>query len=118
MTDSEILAMWQGWKNDTTLGWCRPIGNSGSWFAEVDVPDYLNDDAAAMSLLDTLVEKGMMPVLRIADSNTRVWRVAVYDNYCDRQLVEITGKPTRREAVVAACLELIERETLSGKEGV
>lgn len=60
MTDNEKLAMWQGWKNDTTLGWCRPICGD-SWFTEVETPDYLNDDAAAMSLLGTLVEKGYEP---------------------------------------------------------
>ena len=99
MTDNEILARWQGWK--TTKDGRQTIS----------IPlDYPNDDAAAMSLLDTLVEKGMMPVLRIVDTNTRLWRVAIYDNYCDNQLVEITGKQTRREAVVAACLEVARKE--------
>lgn len=97
MTDNERLAKWQEWEE---------------YHSDMNkhVPDYLNDDDAAMSLLDTLVERGMMPVLRIVDTNTRLWRVAIYDNYCDNQLVEITGKPTRREAVVAACLELIGKE--------
>lgn len=118
MTDSEILAMWQGWKNDTTLGWCRPIGNSGSWFAEVDVPDYLNDDAAAMSLLDTLAERGYKVQLvssLLAEFVT--WDCFV--TYAPKQTTSGSmDVQTRREAVVAACLELIERETLSGKEGV
>ena len=116
MTDNEKLARWQGkcyhvsdW-GQTICKYCGRANDPRYFDFDSINPDYLNDDSAAMSLLDTLVEKGMMPVLRIADSNTRVWRVAVYDNYCDRQLVEITGKPTRRAAVVAAVLELIEKE--------
>ena len=103
MTDNEKLLLWQGWKNHTTLGWCRPPGKDGLWFAEITVPDYPNNDAAAMSLLDTLVEKGYEYNLC---GNTRKVDLRIYK---DDVGVCMSIKPTRRAAVVAAVLELIER---------
>jgi len=54
MTDNERLAKWQEWEE---------------YHSDINkhVPDYLNDDDAAMSLLDTLVEKKYHPVLRTSD---------------------------------------------------
>ena len=103
MTDNEKLARWQGWKNDTTLGWCRPICGD-SWFTEVETPDCLNNDAAAMSLLDTLVEKGYTYYLSgdAREVDLRIFKGG--DGICLRI------KPTRREAVVSALLRLIEKE--------
>lgn len=114
MTDSEILAMWQGWKNHTTLGWCRPIGNSGSWFAEVDVPDYLNNDAAAMSLLTTLTAKNLYPSI---DFNTDKRWTVIIDDYYGVPLVIKQGESTYvgkedtplTQVIVSAVLELIEK---------
>ena len=116
MTDSEKLARWQGkcyhvsdW-GQTICKYCGRTNDPRYFDFDSINPDYLNDDTAAMSLLDTLVEKWLLVILRVADSNTRLWRVAIYDKYYDTQLVEIKGKPTRREAVVAAVLELIGKE--------
>ena len=101
MTNSEKLARWQGWK-------VQPRGK-----VTPPIPDYLNDDAAAMSLLDTLTSKGYVWFLgldtdeigKIADIRCKVRHkdsTASINKYAD----------TRREAVVAACLELIGKEDL------
>ncbi len=101
MTDSEKLARWQGWK-------VQPRGK-----VTPPIPDYLNDDAAAMSLLDTLVEKG----LGIQLYNTAYEMTGLYKSrWCCKLtkgadvVVYPNPYPTRREAVVAACLELIGKE--------
>lgn len=90
MTDNEKLQMWQ-------LG---AVFNN--------IPDYPNDDSAAMSLLDTLVKKGYEYELLGWLSPTRE----------QKHLLCIAGfskvarnvKPTRREAVVVTVLEVIEKE--------
>lgn len=107
MTDNEKLARWQGLDSHTCDE--NAFHCDGCQRGSIQTPDYLNDDAAAMSLLDTLVEKKYHPVLRTSDA-TEGWRLAIYDDYCNAQIVEITGKPTRREAVVAACLEVARKE--------
>lgn len=98
MNNNEILARWQG---------RSPVLKKDSvWdtaFKEV-YSDYLNDDAAAMSLLDTLVEKG--------------FRYLCYGESGRTELVVLQGsvekvhtvKPTRREASIAACLEVARKE--------
>lgn len=48
MTDNQKLQLWQA----------GILGNPDELQVPYNTPDYLNDDAAAMSLLDTLVEKG------------------------------------------------------------
>ena len=86
MTDNEKLARWQGWEAykskyghwivtspDGTRhedGYGLPLYDSisgeplvRSWSEKVEVPDYHTDSAAAMSLLDTLVELGHEPEL-------------------------------------------------------
>ena len=100
MTDNEKLARWQGWEE---------------YHSDINkhVPDYLNDDAAAMSLLDTLVEKGF----GIQLYNTAYEMAGLYKSrWCCKLtkgadvVVYPNPYPTRREAVVAAVLELIEKE--------
>lgn len=98
MTNSEKLARWQGWKN-----------YGGTWSAPGTllpnfVPDYLNDDSAAMSLLDTLVEKGYM-VLIVGLSDDWTCQISIGAKYTRAEEAS-----TRRAAVVAACLELIGKE--------
>lgn len=55
MTDNEKLARWQGLDTHD----CDPYSFHCDDCARgsMQTPDYLNDDAAAMSLLDTLVER-------------------------------------------------------------
>lgn len=91
MTDNEKLARWQGWEE---------------YHSDINkhVPDYLNDDAAAMSLLDTMVEKGHEPKLQYYH-NIKQWGM-MPDEDCGYEWLG----DTRREAVCAACLELIEKE--------
>jgi len=95
MTDNEILARWQG----PMFG--EPLHEY------YELPDYLNDDAAAMSLLDTLVGKKYDIFM---DNASAAWSCEIYPNNGDARLAFSYGKPTRREAVVAACLELIGKE--------
>ena len=97
MTDNEKLARWQGWK-------VQPRGK-----VTPPIPDYLNDDTAAMSLLDTLVGKKYDIFM---DNASAAWSCEIYPNNGDARLAFSYGKPTRREAVVAACLELIGKEDL------
>jgi len=105
MTDNERLAKWQEWEE---------------YHSDMNkhVPDYLNDDAAAMSLLDTLVEKRLDSRLQSFsdDPLPERWQMTIWHSECYGVgcLVDIY-KPTRREAVVAAVLELIEQ---SGEEDV
>lgn len=102
MTNNEKLARWQGWNREKNHShWWR----TPAFELVCRYPDYLNDDAAAMSLLDTLVEKGYLPELVYL--NCKHWQCEVWKgNY----LHAVSKEPTRREAVVAACLELIEKE--------
>ena len=90
MTDNDRLKAWQD--NGSTPG--------------KTPPDYLNNDAAAMSLLDTLVEKGF------------IWSLYGKQGGCmlkvytmpDVKYVTANEGTTRREAIVAAVLELIGKE--------
>ena len=99
--DNERLARWQGNLDFSKYTLILQTA-TGYW------PDYLNDDAAAMSLLDTLVEKGYGPCLLPYNRNEG-WMLAVFDGEIN---TNYPPRPTRREAVCAAVLELI------GKEGV
>ena len=89
MTDNEKLQMWQ-------LG---AVFNN--------IPDYLNDDSAAMSLLDTLVEKGYAVDMA---SRGHKWDIGIARNDCNLDYCISMVKPTRRESIVAAVLELIGKE--------
>lgn len=99
MTDNEKLARWQGLKPKYSLA-------EALYGVDSNVPDYLNDDTAAMSLLDTLVGKKYDIFM---DNASAAWSCEIYPNNGDARLAFSYGKPTRREAVVAAVLELIER---------
>lgn len=107
MTDSEILARWQGWTYDIEeCLWIDPIKRDG-WLTLRKLPDYPNDDAAAMGLLDTLVKKGY--AVGIA-SRSHKRDIGIARNDCNLDYCISMVKPTRREAIIAACLELIEKE--------
>lgn len=106
MTNSEKLARWQGWKLDYKGNLCLLVPNCGVIY---NIPDYLNDDSAAMSLLDTLVEKGYM-VLIVGLSDDWTCQINIGAKYTRAEEAS-----TRREAVVAAVLELIGKE---GKDDV
>lgn len=103
MTDNEKLARWQGWEE---------------YHSDINkhVPDYLNDDAAAMSLLDTLVEKGFYPLFeyKLFDGaeqwNLQLWIKEKHGSSWETFFVCEAGAKSRREAVVAAVLELIGKE--------
>ena len=103
MTDSEKLARWQGYKPATNIyGVAIPdsytFGNKIS-----NLPDYLNDDSAAMSLLDTLVEKGGNYKLSHSPYGHTI---LIYYN----KVLYRSTAATRREAVVAACLNAVMKE--------
>mgnify|MGYP000911017736 FL=1 len=107
MTDNEKLARWQGLEN------VRPTRLSNGTIVIIYnsneiVPDYLNDDAAAMSLLDTLVENGYWFTLD-AGSERYMFNLRLGNFDIGGFDIEASGK-TRREAVVEAVLELIEKE--------
>ena len=102
MTDSEKLARWQGNPNFSQITLILQT-DTGYW------PDYLNDDAAAMSLLDTLVEKDYSVSMSTHGPD---WQIGIARSDCDLDYCFDACKPTRREAVVAACLELIGKEDL------
>lgn len=106
MTDNEILARWQGNPNFSQITLILQT-DTGYW------PDYLNDDAAAMSLLDTLVEKGFVWFLGVdTDELGEITDIRCKVRHKDSTASINKYTNTRREAVVAAVLELI------GKEGV
>lgn len=103
MTSNERLALWQGWvlaDAETNL-WDHPVHGD----IRFDFPkDYLNDDAAAMSLLDALVEKGHEPKLQYYH-NIKQWGM-MPDEDCGYEWLD----DTRRAAVVAAVLEMLGKE--------
>ena len=101
MTDNEKLARWQGWEC-INGDWVAPSGRCENFGM---TPNYLSNDSAAMSLLDTLVEKGYM-VLVVGLSDDWTCQINIGAKY-----TRAKEASTRREAVVAACLELIEKET-------
>ena len=96
MTDNEKLARWQG----------PAFGEPPNEYYEM--PDYLNDDAAAMSLLDTLVEKGYGVRIFYDDITPDIENRWVVEVLSDKSYWGIAA--TRREAVVTACLELLVKE--------
>lgn len=100
MTDNEKLASWQGWEC-INGDWVAPSGRCENLGMTAN---YLNDDAANSSLLDTLVEKGYE--YTVCGSIRKV-DCRIHKNDIG---MSIGIKPTRREAVVAAVLELIEKE--------
>lgn len=102
MTDSEILARWQGWENHPQLGFVLKLSEVGF---TANLPDYPNDDAAAMSLLDTLVEKDYDYAVF---GNSKKTDVRIYDS--DGIGICMSIKPTRREAIISACLEVARKE--------
>lgn len=115
MNINEKLARWQGLEN------VRPTRLSNGTIVIIYnsneiVPDYLNDDAAAMSLLDTLVEKGFYPLLEYKLFNgieqwvLQIWIQEKHGACWEHFFVCEAGADTRREAVVAAVLELIGKE--------
>lgn len=93
MTDNEKLCKFQGWQ--TT--------KDGKHLISI-AKDYLNDDAAAMSLLDTLVEKGYEYIIDGSKVHIEV------DVFYDNEQILARFRNTRRGAIVAACLELIRKE--------
>lgn len=101
MDNNEILAHWQGRDYHD----CNPESFHCEGCAEgkEPLPDYLNDDAACMSLLDTLVEKGWEYSLfgtpnRMNKIDFRIYKVDVG--------ISMAIKPTINEAIIAACLEV------------
>ena len=99
MTDNEKLARWQGNPNFSQITLILQT-DTGYW------PDYLNDDAAAMSLLDTLVEKGYIWSLY----GNRVGCLCKVCKMPDAVATDMQGGNNFREAVVAACLEVARKE--------
>lgn len=102
MTDNEKLARWQGWKPDEftvlkySLAWVSPDGIT----KHAIYPNYTVDEVAARSLLDTLIAKGF--AIEIC-SNDSTWA-------CEIIGYARVYKPTRRESVVAAVLQLLQGE--------
>lgn len=110
MTTNELLARWQGWELDYKGNLCLLIPACGVLY---NVPDYLNDPTACMSLLDTLVEKGFYPDLSFCEAGVNtskfLWHVRIFD-----------GEPwtvgsTLCDAIIAACLDVAKCE-LNWKE--
>lgn len=130
MTDNEILARWQfgchceieiegicviddgePWncvyakriKVKESCQYWQPIARTGI------TPDYLNDAAACDSLLDTLVENGYLFTLKYTGENRYRWWFEIGD--AKEVIVAVKyNRATRREAIVAAVLEVAKRE--------
>lgn len=98
--------------NEKLLSWQRD-GQVSPWDLQ-KAPDYLNDDAAAMSLLDTLVERHYGIELK----KHRVHELWSFEIIRDDLLTVESNyiltacRDTCREAVVAAVLELIDKEDI------
>lgn len=117
MTDSELLARWQGWKpiSPNIIGKYWRNGDE----CIITLPDYPNDAVACDSLLDTLVEKGYCPVLGL-NGTTNLWQCDI-DEFFMRGKIRLhspviteIGANTRREAIIAACLEVARKEQENG----
>ena len=117
MTDNEKLARFQGkcyhvsdW-GQTNCKYCGRTNDPRYFDFDSINPDYLNDDAAAMSLLDTLVEKKCRPELW---HNEKTWQFEIWerdDGITDSgELLAVAKKTTRRAGVCAAVLEMIGKE--------
>lgn len=109
MTDSEILARWQGLDSHN----CDPhsFHCDGCERGSIQTPDYLNDEAACGSLLDTLVEKGYTPIFEYARYIApHCWICEIESPSCkEADRIRRKGR-TRCEAIVAACLEVAQGE--------
>lgn len=131
MEINELLAKWQGlntcihnWEEQ----WCDAGSGYTEWIClkcdcdyslpdasvrydrckppEANFKDYFNDATACDSLLDTLVEKGYDPAL-IYYRGTSAWHMQIFDGEVNAMYPQ---KPTRREAIIAACLEVARKE--------
>lgn len=103
MTDNEKLARWQGWSRTNGGNWINPFTKMTCF----EHPDYLNYDAAAMSLLDTLVDKEYGVRMFYDDITPDIENKWVVEVLIDKSYWGIAA--TRREAVVAAVLDLIAK---------
>ena len=105
--NNEKLARWQGLEN------VRPTRLSNGTIVIIYnsneiVPDYLNDDAAAMSLLDTLVEKGYEPCL---EYDACKWMFAIWKYEDSKEFIAVQRwADTIPQAITQAVLKLIESE--------
>lgn len=122
MTDNEKIAQWQ---NKLPMSCCRfdnfydddckneslpcfkpiiidGVGKVCEAISFAGTPDYQSDDAAAMSLLDTAVDKGYLPELLYL--NCKYWQCEIWKG---KDLHGVGKEPTRVAAVVAAVLQLI-----------
>jgi len=111
---NELLARWQGLDSHN----CDPhsFHCDGCERGSIQTPYYLNDDAACGSLLDTLVEKGYCLEL-LYGTATKRWHVLIWiknGKFWEPIFDDDIGKLTRREAIVAACLEVVRKERGNG----
>ena len=101
MTDNEKLALWQGLKQKPQYSIAEALHG-----IDFNIPDYVNNDSAAMSLLDTLVEKGFIWSLygKPAGCLCKIYQSMTVKS------VAMQESTTRCAAVVAAVLKLISKE--------
>lgn len=115
MNDNEILARWQGWELDYKGKLCLLIPACGVLY---DVPDYLNDPAACMSLLDTAANKGYKVQL-VSNLQCEFVTWDCFITYAPKQTTQGSMDiQTINEAIIAACLEVARRklETTNSSE--
>lgn len=120
MTDSEKLARWQGkcyhvsdW-GQTICKYCGRTNDPRYFDFDSINPDYLNDDAAAMGLLDTLVEKGFTSRVEY-DYEQDQWAAVIFKPVAmGADSVLHIWKSSRREAIIAVCLEVVRKELEAG----
>lgn len=98
MTDNDKLTAWQD--NGSTPG--------------KTPPDYSTDAAACMSLLDTLVERGKWFILQNDSEGGFALEIGGLLDF--RDSIFVVQQSTVNEAIIAACLEVIEREEENGKD--
>lgn len=109
MTNNEKIARWAGTKCICNLTYKY----HEDYCALHVVPDYENSDAAAVTLLPVLAEKGYWFDMHMATRNTQV-QVNIHHYYCEDARLDkcaaIAMKPSISAAISSAILQLIESE--------
>ena len=98
MTDNQKLQLWQA----------GILGNPDELQVPYNTPDYLNDDAAAMSLLDTLVGRDKWFILQNDSGGGFALEIGGLLDFGGS--IFVVRQSTINEAITAACLEVIGRE--------
>lgn len=93
MTNNEKIARWAGWKRNRF---------------DYRTPDYENSDAAAITLLPVVAEKGYyIDLITILNHKKNKWRCTISKN---NTIISITSNLTISATITQAVMTLIESE--------